>query len=79
MPQKRVEGETGRRLRLSRRPKATMLTLISLINKEWMVEKSRNSINLEGGFLFCGEWNFSKLVCVGPTFIREMRVSQGHT
>ena len=24
--------------------------------------------------LFCGGWNFSKLVSVGPTFIREMRV-----
>ena len=29
---------------------------------------------MEGGFLFCGGWNFSKSVNVGPTFIREMRV-----
>ena len=40
----------------------------------WRVEKSKNSINVEGGFLFCGGWNFSKSVSVGPTFIREMRV-----
>ena len=33
------------------------------------------SINVEGGFFFCGGWNFSKSVSVGPTFIREMRVS----
>ena len=39
-----------------------------------MVEKSKNSINVEGGFLFCGGRNFSKSVSVGPTFIREMRV-----
>ena len=38
------------------------------------MEKSKNSINVEGGFLFCGRWNFSKSVSVGPTFIREMRV-----
>ena len=38
------------------------------------VEKSKKSINVEGRFLFCGEWNFSKLVSMGPTFIREMRV-----
>ena len=38
------------------------------------MEKSKNSINVEGGFLFCGGRNFSKLVNVGPTFIREMRV-----
>ena len=30
-------------------------------------------INVEGDF-FCGGWNFSKLVSVGSTFIREMRV-----
>jgi hypothetical protein len=46
----------------------------SLINEEWRVEKSKKSKNVEGGFLFCGGWNFSKLVSVGPTFIREMRV-----
>ena len=34
-----------------------------------------NSINVEGGFSFCGGWNFSKLVSVDSTFIREMRVS----
>ena len=45
---------------------------ITLINEEWRVEKSKKSINVEGGFLFCGGWNF--LVSVGPTFIREMRV-----
>ena len=38
------------------------------------MEKSKKSINLEGGFLFCGGWNFSKSVSVGPTFIGEMRV-----
>ena len=38
------------------------------------MEKSKNSIYVEGGFLFCGGWNFSKLVSVGPTFIRKMRV-----
>ena len=37
-------------------------------------KKSKNSINVEGGILFCGGWNFSKSVNVGPTFIREMRV-----
>ena len=39
------------------------------------MEKSKKSINVEGGFLFCGGWNFSKSVSVGLTFIREMRVS----
>ena len=38
------------------------------------MEKSKKSINVEVGFLFCGGWNFSKLVSMGPTFIREMRV-----
>ena len=38
------------------------------------MEKSKKSINAEGGFLLCGGWNFSKSVSVGPTFIREMRV-----
>ena len=38
------------------------------------MEKSNKSINVEGGFLFCGGWNFSKSVSVGSTFIREMRV-----
>ena len=38
----------------------------------WKIFKK--SINVEGGFLFCGGWNFSKSVSVGPTFIREMRV-----
>jgi len=47
---------------------------MTLINKEWRVEKSKKSINVEGGFLFCGGWNFSKSVSVDPTFIREMRV-----
>ena len=32
------------------------------------------SINVEGGSSFCGGWNFSKSVIVGPTIIREMRV-----
>ena len=32
------------------------------------------SINMEAGFCFCGGWNFSKLVIVDATFIREMRV-----
>ena len=38
------------------------------------MEKSKKSINEEGGFLFCGGWNFSKSVSVGSTFIRDMRV-----
>ena len=38
------------------------------------MEKSKNSINVEGGILFCGEWIFLKSVSMGPTFIREMRV-----
>ena len=38
------------------------------------MEKSKNSINVEGGFLFCGGWNFSKSVSLDSTFIREMRV-----
>ena len=42
------------------------------------MEKSKKSINVEGGFLFCGGWNFSKSVSVGPTFIRGMRVNQFH-
>ena len=34
-----------------------------------------NEINKRGGgIFFCGGWNFSKSVSVGPTFIREMRV-----
>ena len=49
---------------------------INLINEEWRVEKSKISINVEGGFLFCGGWNFSKSVSVGPSFIREMRVDK---
>ena len=39
------------------------------------MEKSKKSINVEGGFLFCGGWNVSKSVSVGLTFIREMRVA----
>ena len=36
-----------------------------------------NEINkLGGGNLFCGVWNFSKSVSMGPTFIREMRVGR---
>jgi hypothetical protein len=34
------------------------------------------SINVEGGFSFCGGWNFSKSLSVDFTFIREMRVDQ---
>ena len=41
------------------------------------MEKSENSINVKGGFLFCGGCNFSKSVSVGPTFTREMRVISG--
>ena len=34
-----------------------------------------NEINKRGGWIsFCGGWNFSKLVSVDSTFIREMRV-----
>ena len=43
------------------------------------MEKSKISINVEGGFLFCGGWNFFKLVSVGSTFIREMRVFSSKT
>ena len=43
------------------------------------MEKSKKSINVEGGFLFCGGWNFSKSVSVGSTFIREMRVGYAQT
>ena len=39
------------------------------------MKKFKKSINVEGGLLFCGGWNFSKSVSVGPTFIREMRVA----
>ena len=39
------------------------------------MEKSKISINVEGGFLFCGGWDFLKSVSVGSTFIREMRVT----
>ena len=38
------------------------------------MEKSKISINVKGGFLFSGGWNFLKSVSVGSTFIREMRV-----
>jgi len=38
------------------------------------VEKSKKSINVEGGFLFCGGCNFSKSISLGSMFIREMRV-----
>ena len=38
------------------------------------MEKSKISINVEGGFLFCGGWNFFKSVSVGFEFIKEMRV-----
>ena len=44
------------------------------MNEEWRVIKSKISINVEDGFLFCGGWNFFKSVSVGSTFIREMRV-----
>ena len=37
------------------------------------VEDGKNLRNVEGGFFF-GGWNFSKLVSVGPTLIRGMRV-----
>ena len=46
----------------------------TLINEELRVEKSKKLINVEGEFLFCGGWNFSKSVSVGSTFIRQMRV-----
>ena len=42
------------------------------------MEKYKNSINVEGGFLFRGGWNFSKSVSMGPTFIRKMRVLTLH-
>ena len=31
---------------------------------------------VEGGFFFCGGWNFSKSVSQDSTFIREMRVDK---
>ena len=34
------------------------------------------AINVEAGLCFCGGWNFSKLVIMDSTFIREMRVSK---
>ena len=37
-------------------------------------KKSKDSINVEGRFFFCGGWNFSKSVSVGSTFTREMKV-----
>ncbi len=40
------------------------------------MDKSKILINMEGGFLFCGGWNFSKSVSVDSTFIREVRVSE---
>ena len=46
---------------------------ITLINVEWRGEKFIKSINMEGGF-FCGGWNFSKSVSVGPMFTKKMRV-----
>ena len=41
-------------------------TYITLINEEWRVEKSKNSISVEGGFLFYGGWNFLKIGKPGP-------------
>ena len=38
------------------------------------MEKSKISINVEGGFLFCGGWNFFKSVSVGSTFVSEMKL-----
>ena len=46
----------------------------TLINEEWRVEKSKKSINVEGGFLFCGGWNFSKSV---SKVIREKSRGEG--
>ena len=40
------------------------------------MEKSKISINVEGGLLFCGGWDFFKSVSVGFTFIRDMRVNE---
>ena len=39
------------------------------------MEKSKKSINVEGGNVR-GGWNFSKSVSVDFTFIREMRVNE---
>ena len=50
---------------------------INLINEEWRVEKSKISINVEGGFLICGGWNSSKSVSVDSKFIREMPYQKG--
>ena len=44
------------------------------MNEEWRVIKSKISITVEDGFLFCGGWNFFKSVSVGSEFIKEMRV-----
>ena len=40
------------------------INYINVINVEWRGEKSKKSINVEGGFIFCGGWNVSKLVSV---------------
>ena len=37
---------------------------INLINVEWRGGKSKKSINVQGGFLFCAGWNFPKSVSV---------------
>ena len=39
----------------------------------WKIFKK--SLSVEGGFSFCGGWNFSKSLSVDSTFIREMRVT----
>ena len=46
---------------------------ITLINVEWRVEKSKKSINVEGGF-FLWSVEFFKIGKRDVTFIREMRV-----
>ena len=44
------------------------------MNEEWRVIKSKISINVEDGFLFCGGWIFFKSVSVDSAFVRDMRV-----
>ena len=48
---------------------------INLKNVEWRVEKSKKSINVQGGFLICvSRVEFFKIGKRDVTFFREMRV-----
>ena len=41
----------------------------------WRLEYIYEINKRGGGNFFCGGWNFSKWVSMGPMFIREMRVA----